>query len=232
VLSPSLGRLVFNGMVAGHSVDVTVDPKTPTVVWERERKFDLDPGRPVPRLAGVGPVVDQRAPVESTLDAAYFDTEDMRLLRNRITLRRRTGGPDAGWHLKLPAESGARQEIQLPLGGEERVVPQGLADRVRTESGSRALIEIAHLRTTRYSYDLVDATGARLAVLTDDHVTGEKAGSAVPEGWRELEVELEPAADPGLLDVLGEALVKAGARPGRWPSKLRRLLAGSWPAGK
>jgi CHAD domain-containing protein len=209
---------------------MTVEEKAPTVVSERERKFDLDAGRPVPRLAGVGPVAAQCEPVESQLRAAYFDTDDKRLLRAGITLRRRTGGGDAGWHLKLPGEAGARDEIQLPLDSGERRVPEELADRVRRWSGGRDLVEIARLRTDRVSYDLTDAAGNRLAVLTDDRVAGERAGKAVRlDGWRELEVELEPTADSALLDVLSEALIEAGVRPAHWPSKLRRLLADSVP---
>ena len=63
-------------------------------------------------LAGVHEVRTQ-APVE--LSAQYFDTEDLGLLRAGVTLRRRTGGTDEGWHVKVPA-TGARDEIHHPLG--------------------------------------------------------------------------------------------------------------------
>ena len=36
------------------------------------------------------------------LTAAYLDTDDLRLARWRVSLRRREGGTDEGWHLKLP----------------------------------------------------------------------------------------------------------------------------------
>ncbi|BAS10441.1 uncharacterized protein Rv2226/MT2285 [Arthrobacter sp. Hiyo4] len=39
-----------------------------------------------------------------TLEAVYFDTQTHTLASRDITLRRRTGGVDAGWHLKLAAE--------------------------------------------------------------------------------------------------------------------------------
>ncbi|MFB8242316.1 CYTH domain-containing protein [Kitasatospora purpeofusca] len=42
------------------------------------------------------------------LDALYYDTPDLRLLRRGITLRRRSGGGDAGWHVKLPLAADAR----------------------------------------------------------------------------------------------------------------------------
>jgi hypothetical protein len=35
------------------------------------------------------------------LEAVYYDAPDLRQLFEGVTLRRRTGGEDAGWHLKL-----------------------------------------------------------------------------------------------------------------------------------
>ena len=55
-------------------------------------------------------------PEEQRLEAEYYDTGDLRLIRAGITLRRRPGGDDAGWHLKLPAGPDTRREIRLPLG--------------------------------------------------------------------------------------------------------------------
>ncbi|WP_240325179.1 CYTH and CHAD domain-containing protein [Amycolatopsis thermalba] len=191
-------------------------------VTERERKFDFDDGRPVPRLAGVGPVADQAPPRESRLDNTYYDTRDLRLARAGVTLRRRTGGEDAGWHLKRPAADGAREETQLPPGDH---LPAELAEAAREWTGGADLVEIAHLRVDRFTHDLTAADGRRLAVLTDDHVHGERAGEhAHLDRWRELEVELD-TGDPGLLDTLTRALVADGVRPAHWPSKLRRLLA-------
>src|SRR5215218_1326083 len=50
------------------------------------------------------------------LDATYFDTADLRLATAELTLRRRTGGFDAGWHLKVPAGNASRWEVRLPPG--------------------------------------------------------------------------------------------------------------------
>jgi uncharacterized protein YjbK len=55
-------------------------------------------------------------PDQHQLEAVYYDTADLALAAGRITLRRRTGGDDAGWHLKFPAGSGELQEVRLPLG--------------------------------------------------------------------------------------------------------------------
>jgi CHAD domain-containing protein len=199
---------------------------TPKSTVERERKFDVDPNRPIPHLAGAGPVVTQGEPVESTLHATYYDTADHELARAGITLRRRTGGDDAGWHLKLPtATPDNREEVSLPADGESTTVPPELAERVAEHTEGRELVPIAHLKTDRRTYHLADDQGRTLATLTDDAVAGETIGDDLHlDGWRELEIELAPNADPGLLDILGNALIRAGARPAHWPSKLRRLL--------
>ena len=47
-------------------------------------------------------VAGTSGPDEEQLEAEHYDTDDLRLIRAGITLRRRRGGDDAGWHLKLP----------------------------------------------------------------------------------------------------------------------------------
>ena len=66
------------------------------------------------------------------LESVYFDTAlGLDLHRRGMSLRRRTGGPDDGWHLKLPREGDRRTELQIPLG-------RGGANGARTPGGSRA----------------------------------------------------------------------------------------------
>ncbi len=91
-----------------------------TVFREIERKYDagraaaaaLDAVKSMTGVAGVAAVSQQD---EEILDAIYYDTEDLRLIRAGVTLRQRTGGDDAGWHLKLPVGADTRDEIRLPL---------------------------------------------------------------------------------------------------------------------
>ena len=87
---------------------------------EIERKFDVDETAVTPSFDGLTSVAQVDALPVQTLDAVYYDTAGHDLARHRITLRRRTGGVDAGWHLKLPAGDNApdaRTEIRLPLDG-------------------------------------------------------------------------------------------------------------------
>ena len=70
---------------------------------EVERKFDVPPGTVFPSFDGFSAVARVERLPSHSLDAIYFDTPKHDLAVHRVTLRRRTGGPDAGWHLKLPA---------------------------------------------------------------------------------------------------------------------------------
>ncbi|MEV4052169.1 CYTH and CHAD domain-containing protein [Amycolatopsis sp. NPDC049688] len=203
----------------------------PSPVPERERKYEIVAGSGVPRLVGVGGVATQDDPVEHVLDASYYDTATYRLARGGITLRRRVGGPDAGWHLKLPVSADERQEIQLPLGSDPHKVPGRLRRLVLAYTLGEKLVPAAHLRTDRFAHRLADAGGHTIATLTDDHVTGEAGGkTARLDEWRELELELDPGTDPGSLREFDRALRKAGVTAAPWPSKLRRLLGDRLPA--
>jgi inorganic triphosphatase YgiF len=103
---------------------------------EVERKYAADDGFELPPLtelmAGadgrrdeIAPVAEGE-PVRQRLAATYFDTADLRLATAGLTLRRRTGGEDAGWHLKVPAGPDTRSEVRLPLGKAARTVPTPL----------------------------------------------------------------------------------------------------------
>ena len=190
---------------------------------EVERKFDADPGALLPDLSGAAAAVSEA--VESQLDATYFDTADTRLARYRITLRRRTGGDDAGWHLKLPAGLDERTEVRLPLGRATRKVPVALAREVRALVRDRPLVPIAVLHTTRIERRLLDGDGNTLATIADDTVVGQRlADGAVQEStWREVEVELVDG-DRSLLDAVSSQLQAGGLTPSGSSSKLARVL--------
>ena len=70
---------------------------------EVEVKLDAGPEVTLPDLTALPGVVAVAAGEDQHLEAVYLDSADLRLLRHGTTLRRRTGGSDAGWHLKLPA---------------------------------------------------------------------------------------------------------------------------------
>jgi len=202
---------------------------------EIEQKFDVDAGFKRPSFAGLAGV-SEAAPVLHHLSATYFDTADKRLAAAKITLRRRTGGTDAGWHLKLPAGSGARREVHAPLGQAERQVPEVLAARVAEVTGGQPLAPIASLHTERTVVTLRGDDGRVRAEVADDLVTARRLapeGESVSDGtgraagrelrWREIEVEVT-SADPPLQRAAADVLFAAGARPAGHGSKLARVL--------
>jgi inorganic triphosphatase YgiF len=203
----------------------------PTRQIEIETKLELDPDAPLPALGGrkrltaVG-VVGPDEPVTHHLDAVYYDTENLDLLRSRVTLRRRTGGPDAGWHLKLPAVEGARTEVGLPLSaGDGDVVPDGIGALVLGAARGRPLAPVARVLNERTVRHLLDAEGTVLVEVADDHVTGIGLidGRRGTRRWREVEAELVKGTGEQLAATV-EVLTAGGARPASSPSKLARAL--------
>jgi len=169
---------------------------------------------------------------ELHLDSTYVDTPDLRLAARRITLRRRTGGVDDGWHLKLPSGPDGRTEVHEPPGPESTTPPEQLRHLVAVHARDARLVPVARIRTRRSVYRLTDGSpdAPVLAELVDDHVTAEALGEeVVVTTWRELEIELAHGG-PDLLDQVEEALRAAGAEPAPRASKLLRALADRVPA--
>lgn len=199
---------------------------------EVEATYDVDDGFELPSFAGLDGVATVDPPVEHTLEAVYHDAVDLRLLRARVTLRRRTGGPDEGWHLKLPAGT-ARRELRAPLGRAVRKPPQALLVPVTGLLRGAATGPVATLRTRRVVTCLRDADGRLLAEVADDRVTATVSAPdtdrpAEVHAWREVEVELGGGGvgvGAALAGAVGERLTAAGARPSATASKVGRVLA-------
>ena len=197
---------------------------------EVERTFELAPSVELPDLAQADGVADVRALDDEDLDATYYDTADLTLARARTTLRRRTGGRDAGWHLKLPVGRDTREEVHKPGRGGGTTVPREMAGLVRARVRGQRLQPIVRLRTTRRVLQLLDAHATVLAEVADDSVTGDVLGDPHETlVWREVEVELV-AGDEAVLDSVGALLQTVGAVPSGRPSKLARTLGSRLPA--
>lgn len=187
---------------------------------EIEQKFEVDEGFERPDFGALPGGVTAAPPVTHHLAATYFDTPDGRLAAARITLRRRTGGGDAGWHLKLPVAAGSRRELREPLSDD---LPGTLAAQVAGVTDGAPLIPIATLDTER-TVVTVSADGTLVAEVADDMVTARRLpASGEPLRWREIEVEV-PEPRPSVQEAAAKLLTEAGARPARSSSKLARLL--------
>ncbi|KIF05124.1 metal-binding protein, partial [Streptomyces sp. RSD-27] len=182
---------------------------------KRPRKKDH--ARGVPDLTGTAGIAAVRDRGTARLDAVYYDTPDRALAADGITLRRRTGGEDAGWHLKLPVAPGVRDEVRSPLSD---TLPPDLAALVRSRTRRSRLEPQVRLRSDRHTRDLLDADGHLLAQLCTDSVRAERGRAAT--AWTEVEVELADDGAPALLDAVQERFAAAGLRPSDAPSKLAR----------
>lgn len=203
---------------------------------EVEAKFAVAESTQLPeltRLESVDHIAETR---HHALSAIYYDTEDLRLTHSKITLRRRTGGNDDGWHIKIPSEGG-RTEIHAELGEPvdgKYEVPQELVKQVRSIVRHKELSPIAQVDNNRTEMLLANEHNNPVAEFCDDHVT---AFSFLPGGqqqsWREWEVELAgelPGTEEGsqFIRRATSLLIGAGARVSSSPSKLKSALGDSY----
>lgn len=210
----------------------------PLVQIETERKFALLPGATMPTLEGLAVIGEAET---TSLDAVYFDSPAYELNRSRITLRRRTGGADEAWHLKLPKGSTDRSEVHVPLADspDPVLVPTELRRIVNDQVGYVPLVPVARLQTERTLRILSDPeTGTPLAELAHDVVTASRM--ALPgigdqsSTWTEIEVELLPGGTRDFLDEVTEHLSWSGIVQASSPSKVTQALgdAPEWAASR
>ncbi|MFE9044048.1 CHAD domain-containing protein [Streptomyces sp. NPDC007818] len=189
---------------------------------EIERKYEATAETRLPdltRAAGVASVTGEGV---TALDAVYYDTADLRLAADSLTLRRRTGGRDAGWHLKFPVAAGVRDEIAAPLS---ETLPPSLAELLRSRLRHTEVVPVVRLRSSRDVRHLRDADGTILAELSVDTVHADRLlGGEGSAAWTEIEVELADDTDPTVLDAVEKRLRKAGIHPSGAPSKLAHAL--------
>nr|WP_243757482.1 divalent cation tolerance protein CutA [Allobranchiibius sp. GilTou38] len=197
----------------------------PTSHLEIERKFSLANATLPPDPAdwpGVGTVAGER---RFHLVATYFDTVDVALASRGITMRRRVGGTDAGWHLKLPRSEDAREEIWLPLDAtkDDTTVPSVFTSQLTEVLGERVAQPVCVVETRRTEWDL-RAGGLHLATTCDDYVTTHNLIDAgLDREWHEMEVELVQG-DTDFLEDVTAYLEAHGVHQASIASKLRAAM--------
>lgn len=186
---------------------------------EVELKFRVHGLFEMPDLvaAGVAGRATTAEPFEMT--AIYHDTDELTLFRWGITLRRREGGKDAGWHMKLPvagADGSARDEMHVSLdAGAVGSVPPALVEVVSPLLHELPLNPVITLSTLRTPTLLADADGEDLVEVVDDIVTIRHDGRIISV-FREIEVEALDSDNPdgqALMRRASELLVSMGAEP-------------------
>ena len=195
---------------------------------EIEDKFDVPEGAQLSGLAEIAGVVAVEECDEELLEATYFDTEDLRLASLGLTLRRRTGGQDEGWHLKVPMTHG-RYEVHQPLGDLAAPIPARLLDVIswthrRSEPGARCANQHPTsgdpaARRNATCWPWLPTTGSRRSrcpAPTDERAVLARVGARARAGW--------PDAAQGRLALGGRA--KAPSR-----RDMPRSWRGSWATG-
>src|SRR5699024_5013115 len=118
---------------------------------EANARFSVSQDLPTAVLTALPGIADISTTRSEALPASYYDTKDLRVTRAQITSRRRTGGHDDGWHMKLPSSAG-RTELHHELG--EAVdgvytVPAQLLAHVRSINRNHPVEPIAQVDNQR-----------------------------------------------------------------------------------
>jgi CHAD domain-containing protein len=191
---------------------------------EREAKLAAPPGFDLPPLGGPEDGYAAEPLAARRLSTTYYDTPDLRLARWGASLRYR---PGEGWTVKLPeGEHGVLLvRAEHVFGGDGRRPPAEALALVRPFVRTAQLSPAVRMRTLRRPVELREPAGSRLAEVVDDEVQV-LDGRRVVARFRELEVELDEAADAGLLQEVLDRLLAAGAQAAEPTPKYLRALGG------
>jgi CHAD domain-containing protein len=197
---------------------------------EEEDKFEVESDWVMPPLTELVPDGGSLDQQTRTLDNTYFDTAGAGLRLFGITLRRRIGGSETGWQLKVPSGT-ARTELQSEWP--TKTLPPALEKGVEGLLAGESLDAVAAIKTTRTAYRLLNADSELILEIADDQVqSGPPDGESMLHSWRELEVELGPAGKKKDLKRARKLLQAAGASPSSIKTKLGRALGPAVPDGQ
>jgi CHAD domain-containing protein len=180
---------------------------------EREAKLSVGPLFRMPDLTGSSEGVEARGIGTQRFVTSYHDTPDLRLARWGVSLRYRTG---EGWTVKLPRSNEVNGEDAV-LVREEHTFESGpgkppppALDLVRAYIRTTPVSLAVRLQTLRKRIELIADDDVKMAEVVDDEVSV-LDGRRVVGRFRELEVELAPEGDRGVLRSVVQRLEQAGA---------------------
>jgi CHAD domain-containing protein len=178
---------------------------------EREVKLTAERGFRLPELPGTP--LDTRV-----FTSTYFDTDDQRLARAGVTLRRRVERGRGVWQLKLP-RGAARLELEAPGG--PAGPPPDMLDLLTAYRRERDLEPVAKLRTHRSGIRVANGDGPVADVTVD--LVAVMSGRRITRSFREIEAELVNGNERALQRI-EKALRAAGARDGDGRPKVFQAL--------
>jgi len=197
---------------------------------EQEDKFDVDPDWVMPQVTDLVPEGGSLEQQLRKLSSTYFDTSGSGLRLFGITLRRRVGGSETGWQLKVP---NGTYRTELQSGSRAKTLPSALAEGVAGLLAGESLEPVATIVTTRTAYRILNADGKLVVEIADDQVeSGPPDGESMLHSWREVEVELGPGGTKKDLKRARKLLLTAGASPSISRTKLDHALAPASPDGQ
>ena len=157
-----------------------------------------------------------------SMDATYYDTASLSLIRWGVTLRRRSGGGDDGWHMKLPlrySQTGAPEHgmDEIHVDGTASLIPSPLVSIASPLIRRQELVPVARVVTERSPFLVRDDQGEILVEVVDDWVALKGFGVDGSQATRFHEVEVELVADSiqaqRVARSIASALRDAGAQP-------------------
>ncbi len=146
--------------------------------------------------------------------STYFDTPELQLARNNITLRHLSEGGAGLWQLKVPRGA---SRIELEVSGTPSRPPSDLLALLVVHFRGSQPVRVARLRTRRRTVQVAGAEVVEDSVAVLD-------GQRITSRFRELEVELVDGGDESTLRRLEEDLRRAGAKPAEFRPKVYRAL--------
>jgi inorganic triphosphatase YgiF len=209
--------------------DTATCKPTPRVAVEREVTLLPPTGLTLPRLDDLVPHGAMTVVPRRRLDTTYYDTTDLRLIRNGITLRHRSDDSGPAWTVKLPdgPKGPALTRREIRFTGPPGRVPDEAVDLVLAVTRAEPLAPVARIRTRREATRFHDGNGRLLLEVDDDAVT-----VSTPKhhhvAFREVDLEAGPAIPTAdtLLHTAMRRLIGAGCvTEPRTPMLVRALGA-------
>lgn len=191
---------------------------------EVELKLIVPSDFELPALEGKTGVASAAEETPQQLNATYYDTPDLRLMRHGITLRYRAGESNGPlWTLKLPANGDLARRSEIEFAGEAGQPPAEARKLLFAFLMDGPLAPTAEIHTKRRRWSLSGEGGEKLAELTDD-IVSVVDGEKVAASFREIEIEAENIGRKGLQRI-ATRIRKAGAKPEQRSKASRALEA-------